>query len=439
MQTTEVMEFVERLQATQGDADAAAGIDLISALEIVKCACAAVQAQVTDSVATSIREDRKQRGKPSTHWNRGIASQIGLARRQSPNKGGTHLGLARALVHEMPHTYARLRAGDLNEWRATLIVKETACLTVEDRALVDQQLCSDPATLHGKGDRSVEGRARAAAAELDPSSVVKRFQKSYKGRRTSTRPLPDFMCTFTTLTSTDRAVCMWATLKRDADSIINAGGQTRTRDQIMADLAYERITGAPHAKAGAPVAVNITLPDTTLVARDTKSGYIDGYGDIPSDIARHFIGTALSSDQTVTLRKLYANPKTGALTAMESKSRAFPASLATLIDLRDRLCRTPWCDAPIRHHDHINPHSRGGDTSEANGAGLCAACNLAKEGDGWWVMPKLGRRKGTIHIFDIHTPTGQQYTSTAPPVQVAKHYCSFFENDLVVTLSTMDA
>ncbi len=226
---------------------------------------------------------------------------------------------------------------------------------------------------------------------------------------------------------------MWATLRRDADSIINAGGQTRTRDQIMADLVYERITGAA-ASSGAPVTVNVTLPDTTLVARDTKSGHIDGYGDIPSDIARHFIGTALSSDQKVTLRRLYANPKTGALTAMESTARAFPAALATLIDLRDRVCRTPWCDAPIRHHDHIKPHSTGGETSAENGAGLCAACNNAKEGHGWRNRSRSDLTRGTIHVYDIHTPTGHRYTSKAPATPVARHYCSFFEHDIHLVL-----
>ncbi|MDJ0393894.1 HNH endonuclease signature motif containing protein [Rhodococcus sp. G-MC3] len=435
MEASEVMEFVVRLQAAEGLSDAPSGIDLISALETVKCAAAAVQAHVTDAVAAAIREDRKQRGKPKSQWDKGIASQIGLARRESHNKGGKQLGLARALVHEMPHTHARLLAGDLNEWRATVIARETACLTVEDRLTIDKQLCSNPAILKGLGDKSVAGRARAAAAELDPSSVVKRFEKSYKGRRTSTRPQPDFMCTFTTLTSTDRAICMWATLGRDADSIINAGGQTRNRDQIMADLAYERITGAGAAATGAPMTVNVIIPDTALVTRDTKSGYIEGYGDIPSDIARHFIGTALSSEQRVTLRKLYANPTTGALTAMESTARTFPKALATLIDLRDRLCRTPWCDAPIRHHDHIKPHATGGSTSADNGAGLCAACNLAKEGDGWWSGPKPGHTRGTIHIYDIHTPTGHRYTSEAPAAPVLSHYCSFLENDLVIELS----
>ena len=58
---------------------------------------------------------------------------------------------------------------------------------------------------------------------------------------------------------------------------------------------------------------------------------------------------------TATLRRLYRRPSTGALVAMRSRSRCFPKGLATFIGLRDQTCRTPYCDAPIRHRDHAQP------------------------------------------------------------------------------------
>ena len=53
--------------------------------------------------------------------------------------------------------------------------------------------------------------------------------------------------------------------------------------------------------------------------------------------------------------------------------------------LRDQRCRTPYCDAPIRHRDHAEPHNRGGPTSALNGLGSCERCNYAKEAPGWRV------------------------------------------------------
>lgn len=414
----EVLRFVARLQSSEFDADAAAGIDLISALETIKCASVAVQAIVTDAVATNISNVRRERGKPKAQWRIGIASQIGLARRESPNRGGTHLGLARALVHEMPHTLARLKAGELNEWRAMILARETACLTVDDR-------------------RTIEGRARALANELDAASQVKRRAKAYAARRTSTRPAPESMGFFTVLTSMEKMVCMWATLRRDADTIVNSGGETRTRDQIMADLVFERVTGAAAAQ-GPPVTVDIVIADAALLAGGSTSAYVHGYGDIPSDVARQLIRHTLDSETHVALRRLYAHPTSGALTAVESTSRAFPTALGRLIDLRDRTCRTPWCDAPIRHHDHIRPHSTGGRTSAENGAGLCAACNYAKEGEGW-TAEALRDKRGARHRYRLISPTGHTHDSSAPPIPVVEVYNSRIENVMITGLFDDDA
>ena len=67
---------------------------------------------------------------------------------------------------------------------------------------------------------------------------------------------------------------------------------------------------------------------------------------------------------------------------MDSRRRLFPAGAQRFLIARDQLCRTPWCDAPIRHIDHIEPHARGGATTIDNGQGLCAACNLSKQAPG---------------------------------------------------------
>ncbi|BAH50354.1 HNH endonuclease signature motif containing protein [Rhodococcus opacus] len=307
----------------------------------------------TGDVAATIRADRKARRLPQSEWDRGIASQIGLARRESPNRGGRHLGFARAMVHEMPHTLAMLQTGRLNEWRATLLVRETACLSAEDRGTIDRRLCSDPSTLDGVGD---------------------------------------------------------AGLIATGDS----GG--RTRNQLMVDLLFERGTGASVA-GGVPVAVDLVLSDETLLAGGHEAAELPGYGPVPAGIARQLLADAVSTDTDVLLQRVYSCPRSGALTAMESQARTFPKGLAKLIDLRDRTCRTPWCDAPIRHHDHIRSHDDSGPTSAHNGAGLCAACNYAKEAPGWVARPVT--RPGGRHLIDLGTPTGHHYNSTAPPLPAA--------------------
>jgi hypothetical protein len=315
----------------------------------------------------------------------------------------------------MPHTLALLQRGRLNEWRATLLVRETAFLTVTDRIIIDRQLCSDPATLDGVGDAGLTARARALAAELDAASVVRRQRRAVSERRITIRPAPDTMAYLSVLLPVEKAVCLHATLSRDADSLIAAGNSGgRTRNQLMVDLLFDRGTGQS-VVSGVPVAVQVVLSDDALLAGGGEATHMHGYGPVPAGFARQLIADALETHSQVTLRRVYACPQSGALTAMESRARAFPTGLATMIDLRDRACRTPWCGAPIRHHDHIRPHGRSGPTTLDNGSGLCEACNYAKQAPGWnttFAAPETGR----THTIDFGTPTGHHYRSTAPPL-----------------------
>ncbi|NWN88901.1 MAG: HNH endonuclease, partial [Micrococcaceae bacterium] len=83
------------------------------------------------------------------------------------------------------------------------------------------------------------------------------------------------------------------------------------------------------------------------------------------------------------------------------------------VTLRDGVCRTPYCDAPIQQIDHITPVNNGGPTSWDNASGLCAACNQTKEATGW-------RHDGNPEQLTVITPTGHQYTTTTPPISTAE-------------------
>jgi hypothetical protein len=58
-------------------------------------------------------------------------------------------------------------------------------------------------------------------------------------------------------------------------------------------------------------------------------------------------------------------------------------TLRDVLVARDQVCRTPWCDAPIRQVDHVRPDRDDGPTCDTNGQGLGEACNYAKEAPGW--------------------------------------------------------
>ena len=54
-----------------------------------------------------------------------------------------------------------------------------------------------------------------------------------------------------------------------------------------------------------------------------------------------------------------------------------------MLVLRDDVCTTAWCEAPIVHADHTTPARDGGRTGFEDGNGKCARCNQTKEAPGW--------------------------------------------------------
>ena len=111
------------------------------------------------------------------------------------------------------------------------------------------------------------------------------------------------------------------------------------------------------------------------------------------------------------LRRLFTRPGSGDLAGMDSRRRRFDGRLRDFLILRDQVCRTPWCDAPIRHLDHVTPAEHGGPTSAANGQGYCEACNYAKQAPGWTTNPVAGDAGVAV---TTSTPTGHCYQSRPP-------------------------
>jgi len=418
-----VADLARLLAGIPAPASAAALIDETRELEELKSALAARQAR--DAVAFDLSQRREQSlaGIPADQLGSGVAAQIALARRESPATGGRLLGLAKALVTEMPRTLAAVETGRINEWRATLLVRETACLSAADRAAVDEELAPDTGTFDGAGDRAIVAAARAAAYRRDPRSVTQRAAHATAERHVNLRPAPDTMCYLTALLPVSQGVAVHAALTRAADAA-RAGGDTRSRGQLMADTLVKRTTGTPGGIGG--VEIQLVMTDRTLFQADSEPARLPGYGTVPAGWARSLLkdlGTAApdtgadggSGDEKAFapwLRRLYTAPATGELIAMDSRARLFPAGLRRFIQARDDTCRTPYCDAPIRHLDHIVPWHDGGTTGLGNGAGLCEACNHTKETPGWSAQARPGPR----HTLELTTPTGHTYHSTAPPL-----------------------
>lgn len=414
-----MLDEVSELRGDPGKAGAVVDgdrIEMLRLMEEIKGGLAAAQARGAVEFEVSQLAQQDDVEVEARMRGRGISDQVALARGCAASQGARHLGFAKAM-QEMPHTMALLTRGQVDEWTATVLVRETAVLTLEDRQLVDERLCAlrvDTATgeigqpwVLGRTPRRVEYAARALGNELDPEAAVRRASRARDDRRVSIRPTPDTMTYLTALLSVQQGVACWASLHAAAKTS-KATGDERTVAQIMADVLVQRLTGQSTAEA-VPAEIQLVMTPDTLIGASERPARI---GDcvVPAATARDLAGRA---DAPRWLRRVFVDPVTEVVTAVDSRRRRFGPEDVRFLDLRDQHCRQPRCDGAITDHDHVDRAVDGGPTTRPNGQGLCEAHNLVKEVPGW--RSRVTDARPGQHTVEITTPTGHVYRSQAPP------------------------
>jgi Domain of unknown function (DUF222) len=295
---------------------------------------------------------------------------------------------------------------------AGLVVTETRHLAAELRREVDARIVA--AGIAGLSPRRAAATARRFAYEADPQGYLQRGRTQRKHRRVSLRPAPDTMSLLIGYLPAEQGVACWTALRRHTDTLIS-GGDERSRDQIMADTLVERVTGQVRAH-DVHAEVGILLPiDALLDPATHRTAELTGYGPLPAGIARDILA-GTEGPRWWWWRRLFTMPAGGPLVGGDPRRRRFDGLLSRLIGIRDGgSCRDPFCDAPIRHLDHITQSRAGGPTSLTNGRGVCVRGNLVREMPGWTVdtvHDGLGRDPHTVRTT---TPTGHTYISRAGP------------------------
>jgi hypothetical protein len=150
------------------------------------------------------------------------------------------------------------------------------------------------------------------------------------------------------------------------------------------------------------------MTDRTLFDGDNEPAHLTGYGPIPAALARKLIRDA-SPQIKAWIRRLYTDPETGHLITGDTRRRAFNHLQRQFLIARDQTCRTAYCDAPIRHADHVTGHTNNGPTDITDGQGLCENCNYLKAMKRW-----TSRVDPNGHTITTTTPTGHTHRSDPP-------------------------
>ncbi|PCE15101.1 hypothetical protein AUC47_15050 [Microbacterium sp. SZ1] len=182
---------------------------------------------------------------------------------------------------------------------------------------------------------------------------------------------------------------------------------TRTIDQVRADLLTDLLLAAEPSPANGPGLDNIrgriqvTIAATTLAGLDERPAELDGFGPLHPDVARDLAGRNLGWSR-LFLDASGLVTETDTYTPTEAMRRFLRA--------RDQHCRFPGCRMPVHRCeiDHTHDHAKGGRTEVHNLAHLCRGHHALKHpdiaDDHRWSARQLP--DGTI---DWLSPSGRSY------------------------------
>jgi hypothetical protein len=281
-----------------------------------------------------------------------VKDRAGQALRVSPTRAGERVRAARDLHLGLDHVRDLFSAGLLDEYTVGVITDVTRHLSAAERAKVDHRLA----------DRNLEtlsvGRIRnltkKVAVEIAPNAFAARVTAARAGRWVIVRPSrEDGMAVLSAhLPLEQAAACLGALDKAVKQQWVRPEPVTRTRPQMMADTMVERITGQSCAE-NVNAEIQVLVPIEALLDPDSPMpAELPGLGPLPAHLLATWAGRA-------TLRRLFTSD--GVIIGGESRSRGYRGSLAKVMHARDGgRCTAPYCEAPIRHHDHRIRHSHGG-------------------------------------------------------------------------------
>jgi Domain of unknown function (DUF222) len=318
-------------------------------------------------------------------------------------------GSAETLVDRLPAVLAALSDGRIGLYAAKQLAGASDAVARELLTPdVDEALALESAQL-------LPGQVRSAAdarlSALDPAAAAARAEAARARCDVWTLPKADGVASFGATLPAEQALACWDTLDSQARGL-RAAGDERAIAQIMCDTLVERVTGAARAGRAAAVELQVVITDQALLGVSDDPATLVGHGPIPAGLA-----VQLSAETQAWVRRLLTDPVTAAVETAEAKRRRFFAGAARdLVKLRDRRCRSPFCDAPIRDVDHRVEHSAGGKTETGNADGYCQRCHHLKDhADISVTRVRAPEALPDAHRIAWRLPSGRTYQSIAPP------------------------
>lgn len=324
------------------------------------------------------------------------AAEIRVALRLTRRAADTELDLALDLRRRLPAVHQLLTEGLIDTRRARVIAHGTSHLTIAAAQQVTAAIIDDaPHLTTGQ----LTARLRRLCIDQDPGDAHDRYTKATTQRRVTSQPTTDGTADLLGLDlPPDKVQAATAHINRLAKQL-RRDGETRTMDQLRADVFLDLLTGTPsHTGGNADIRVDLT----TLVELTDSAGDLAGYGPVIADIARQVAARATNWRFSVS------DTKSGQTHSGTTRRRP-TASQRRAVESRDTTCVFPGCRMPSTQSDvdHRIRHTERGPTIPDNLAPLCRHDHRIKENG--WTYQRLGdgTYRWTSKLGNTYTATGR--------------------------------
>jgi Restriction endonuclease len=325
-----------------------------------------------------------------------LAASIGMAE-------GTVWALARQgqlLMQATPRVWARFREGEFSAPNARRLADRVTEVSPERwydlDAAVEQLGTLAPARFASWLNRIVE--------QLATEPLAVRHRRAEERRCVTVEPERDGMAWLGIHLSAANAAQVMSRLDADADHLASLPDETRTRDQLRADVAVALLLST--SATGSPVraTVSVTVPVLTLLGLSDEPGSLDGCTPIDPGTARELAASAPSFHRILT------HPITGAILDVDRTTYQVPADLKRAVIARNPTCVFPGCGRHARRCDldHTHAWADGGPTCLSNLRPLCTHHHRLKHLTTWRVTP-------TPTGVEWESPTGRIHHIDDPP------------------------
>ncbi len=268
-----------------------------------------------------------------------IRAALNLTRRAAD----IELSFALDLHERLPKVHSMLMTGSIDVPRAKTIDRATCHLPVSAaRGVVERIAEAAPELTTGQ----LAARISKLSIEADPHNAKARYESAADNRKVIGERTVDGTAN---LSGFDLAPHRVASVTRRINQIartLRGGGETRTMDQLRADVYLDLLDGTPH-KTRSSGAVHLTVDLDTLVGLTDHPGDLNGFGPVIADIARNVADRQPDTQWRYTITDTPTDEPlhTGTI------RRRPTASQRRTVEAQNHTCVFPGCRTPATDCD----------------------------------------------------------------------------------------